>query len=101
MKRPMGGAWGLERHELEWFFRFAWWYAVTLATSAARELGDGGVHRHLQLRGIGPVYRTKNSVERHGDTTRKGLISSLRSGLKARACGGLDPLILCPFLKPF
>ena len=23
--------------------------------------------------------------------------SSLRSGLKTRACGGLDPLILCPF----
>ena len=38
--------------------------AVTLPTSAARDTwGGGGVHRHIQLRGIGPVvYRTKNRI---------------------------------------
>ena len=42
------------------------------------------------------LYGGYTGVNRDNTTTER-FFSSLRSGLKTWACGGLDPLILCPF----
>ena len=46
---------------------------------------------------LGPLLYGGYTEVSRAATTSERFFSSLRSGLKTRACGGLDPLILCPF----
>ena len=85
----------------ERFFRFGWWLPVRqwgLHMKASSVIS--GRLRHMD----NAWYRVLNGGALESSRQLRQRIrffSSLRSGLKTRACGGLDPLILCPFLKPF
>ena len=63
--------------------------------------GNGGYFWSASADGYERLVRVLEwwytEVDRYNNLPRERFFSSLRSGLKTRACGGLDPLILCPF----